>query len=336
MVAPFIVPVTVSEIPDKPTALVHRYSFNETDGTTVTDSVGGQNGTVEGADGVFTGTHLTTPGGAEGSGAAYVDLPNGLISALPKAVTFELWASRTSTADWERFFDFGSGINGEDVTGNGQTYFILTPQNGNTGTVHVAYTTSSFGGETTRLNPTEVIDPIGDVERHYVVTYDSEVGITKLYIDGVLVGEQMSELAGEDLANLDDVNNWLGRSQWGNPRIGANYNEFRIHSGIMNLEGVAASFAAGPDAGIVVPSPDEVVVQSVAYNADAPSVTIVIETEVDKAYIVEYSDSLTEDSWTAAPEGSFTATATTTTYTDASITTETGVRFYRVRVVDAP
>jgi hypothetical protein len=52
---------------------------------------------------------------------------------------------------------------------------------------------------------------------------------------------------------LNDVNNWLGRSQWADPMFAGSYNEFRIWEGGLTADQVAANYAAGPNK---VPSPE--------------------------------------------------------------------------------
>ena len=96
--------------------LVHRWSFNNSAGsapagTSVTDSVGTANGEVVGLDAAFDGTSLLLPGSTNGNQtpsniAAYVDLPNGLISSKTH-LSVEVWATPVSIKNWQRLFDFG-------------------------------------------------------------------------------------------------------------------------------------------------------------------------------------------------------------------------------------
>ena len=51
---------------------------------------------------------------------------------------------------------------------------------------------------------------------------------------------------------INDVNNWLGRSQWDDTMFQGSYNEFRIWEGALSADQVAANLAAGPN---VVPAP---------------------------------------------------------------------------------
>jgi hypothetical protein len=55
------------------------------------------------------------------------------------------------------------------------------------------------------------------------------------------------------LSQIDDVNNWLGRSQFTpDPGFAGTYDEFRIYSAALTDAQIAASFAKGPD---MLPTP---------------------------------------------------------------------------------
>ena len=112
--------------------LVHRYSFDEAPGTTIAgDFYGGADGTLMGGAN-FTGGGDILFDGASG----YVNLPNGIISALNDA-TFEAWVTWSAGAgNWQRIFDFGNSLGGEDTSGVGSAYIFFTPRS--------AYNTSRF------------------------------------------------------------------------------------------------------------------------------------------------------------------------------------------------
>jgi glucuronoarabinoxylan endo-1,4-beta-xylanase len=115
-------------------ALSHRYSFSETSGSSVADSLGGAawNGSLPNG-GTFSGGQLTLASGSQ----QYVNLPAGIVSTLSN-FTIEAWVRLNSTANWNRIFDFGN---------NTTSYMFLTPQNGSTSKVRFAITTSGGGGE---------------------------------------------------------------------------------------------------------------------------------------------------------------------------------------------
>ncbi|MFT7515085.1 MAG: hypothetical protein ACI9QL_004312, partial [Candidatus Omnitrophota bacterium] len=81
-------------------------------------------------------------------------------------------------------------------------------------------------------------------ENHYVVVWNGVAGTSAVYINKQLVGTTVLNM---QLSELNDLNNWLGRSQWPDPYYNGSYNEFRIYQGAMTAFDVADSFDAGPD-----------------------------------------------------------------------------------------
>jgi hypothetical protein len=79
---------------------------------------------------------------------------------------------------------------------------------------------------------------------HFAVVYDFPRGVARLYVNGQRAG---TGAAVYPLSVVDDRNDWLGRSQWQDPYFNASLDEFRIYSGPLLDDDVAASFAAGPN-----------------------------------------------------------------------------------------
>jgi hypothetical protein len=229
---------TLTVRPTTPATLKHRYSFNETAGTTVTDSVGAKNGELVGT-GTFANGELTLDGDT-----GYVNLPNGLITALGADASFELWITQVNPAIWARIFDFGTSQEGEDLTGTGTDYLFLTPRMGD----GFPRFEANFpdGGVITALDPAPPGWLPGNQETHFVITWSSSGNTARLYMNGVLVA---SGTAAKPLSafNNTDVNNWLGKSQFNDPLWGGKFNEFRIYTGAMPPSQVQSSFAAGPN-----------------------------------------------------------------------------------------
>ena len=254
--------VNLAEIPEKPLSICHRYSFNEpagvADGLTVVDSEGGANGTVRGTGGVFDGDTLSIPGGESNSDGAYVDLPNGIISALPDAVTIEAYVTVNAADNFARIFDFGNNNSGEDGINRIQTnFFMLTPRAGNNPGNPSSELTESRTLFTNNGIGTDTPVTLGQ-RQHFVVTHDSEIGLRNIYLDGVLIGSGPSPFGASTLANFvvenemgelvaNDLNNWLGRSNATDPRLNGIYDDFRIWKGTMSPEQVAANAAGNPD-----------------------------------------------------------------------------------------
>lgn len=232
-------PVTLTVVSDTVT-LKHRYSFSEAAGTATTvDSVGGANGEVLGSASLADGR--LTLDGVDGS---YVNLPNGIITALGNNGTIEMWLSYNDGPVWTRAFDFGTREDGEDGGANGLDYLYFTPKNGD----GIARFQVNFpnGGDTAPLSHPGSM-PIGQ-EYHIAITYSSTGQTSRMFTNGVLVatGGALQPLSA---MNNNDNNNWLGRSQFpGDAFFPGKFNEFRIHQGAMTPAQVQASFGAGPDA----------------------------------------------------------------------------------------
>jgi hypothetical protein len=227
--------VAISGVPAQP-VLIHRYGFNDAPGsTTVKDSVGTADGTLNGT-GSFTNGQLNLPG-TDG----YVSLPGPIVSTLTN-ITLEAWVTWNGNRAWERIFDFGSNTGGPGQQGTGDTYLFLTPQ-ANSATLRFAITTNSGGAESPILNgPTALPD---GKESHVAVSYNLVAGVARLYLNGQRVAQG---IAGDPLSIIAEDNDWLGRSQYADPNFNGLFNEFRIYNGAMLDVDVAADFAAGPDA----------------------------------------------------------------------------------------
>lgn len=230
---------------------IHRYSFSETSGTSVPDSRGSAHGVIRGSGAVWDNGKLRLPGG-NSSSAAYVDLPNGLISGLTD-VTFEAWVSVDGSQTWSRIFDFGSSnfveVTGPGGGGEGRDYFFLGATRGNNTNqqrIELRNEDPAGGGISTADSNLPTI--LGN-EYHHVVTYDADGGAgqarMKYYRDGVLVAQTDTPT---QLNQINDVNNWLGRSNWtADSNLQGTFNEFRIYEVALEQDEVTDSRAFGPD-----------------------------------------------------------------------------------------
>jgi hypothetical protein len=255
----------------KPGALVNRYSFNEPQNSTnVSDSVGGRDGQlinlVTGATtNNFTGTgQLNLGGGAGGSTtAAYVNLPNGLVSGR-QSVTIESWLTwyGPASANWHRIFDFGRNLatNGpgdfveDQFNATGVSYMFLSPRSSTFGRPRFAIKQST-GTEFPDLDAPNAMTVSNQLQ--IVIVYDPLDGVVRLYLNGQRISTAPAFLP---LSGVEDRNNWLGRSQWsGDPFFNGLFNEFRIYDGALLDDDVQASFTAGPDSftGTIAPQPND-------------------------------------------------------------------------------
>lgn len=239
--------------------LVHRYSFSDAVGSTIAkDSVGTADGQIKGTDAAFDGAgQLTLPGAttsATDPPSGYVDLPNGIISALTNA-TFEAWVTWSSTATlaWQRIFDFGSSDQGEDISSGNGNYLFLCPAVNVSGSVRFAVRDPALDAEpgSEVLNSSASLPK--DVESYVAVVYNYGANVSTVYTNGLVAA---TGAAFTELKTITDVNNWLGRSQWNDGMFGGKFNEFRIWSGVLTPDQITAHMAAGPNTiPVVVPKP---------------------------------------------------------------------------------
>jgi hypothetical protein len=218
-------------------ALAHRYDFSGRWGrTNLADLAGSASGTVHGGAALTNSTTLYFDGSND-----YVDLPDGIISSLTE-VSVEAWVTGFSLNGkwWPRVFDFGSGMT---------NYMFLAPSvqqdnlSTNTQLIRFAFTTNRITAEFPRLTRKPwMMD--GHVT-HLTVTYSPAQNLSRLYVNGTLTD---SGPARYQLNNLEDTNNWLGRSQFpGDAYFHGLFDEFRIYRSVLEASQVAASYALGPD-----------------------------------------------------------------------------------------
>lgn len=119
-----------------------------------------------------------------------------------------------------------------------QEYIALIPQSGN-GTLRLAH---REGGTQTESVVDWTAAPAQNVEYHFAVVWDDAANVQRLYVDGVLIGTSTLAI---DLVDVEDVNNWLGRSQWNDPLFDGYHNEFRIYDRTITSADIAESYEAG-------------------------------------------------------------------------------------------
>jgi hypothetical protein len=205
------------------------------------------------------------------------------------SVTLEAWLRWNGGGPWQRIFDFGDNngpSEGQQGPG-GSSFLFLTPRTYNapsvappqTSKLRVAYKRPGVQeGETILDGPLTLPSGTDDVT-HVAVVIDGTLKRMSLYVGGVLqqgtayfrnVGSPsytamqgvydwsapVTTTSGAvelppaiDLSVVNDINNWLGRSQFqDDDELGATLYEFRIYSTALSPELVAISFRAGPDA----------------------------------------------------------------------------------------
>lgn len=222
--------------------LLHRYSFNGA-GNVISDSVGGAHGMIIGTALNGDGT-LSLMGGAD---SPYVSLPDHLVSRIGNSATFEVWVawSDPGVGAWQRIFDFGNSDGGDGRQGNGLSYLFLTPENNHSQGLRCAFSLDGMSGETIVDDPDGAL-PAGTTQ-HLAVVVDGVAHTISVFKNGVLAG-QATFADTDSLSALNDVNVWLGRSQYvGDPGFAGLFSEFRVYGVARTADQISASFTAGPD-----------------------------------------------------------------------------------------
>ncbi|WP_428308103.1 LamG-like jellyroll fold domain-containing protein [Lacipirellula sp.] len=300
-------------------ALKHLYTFN--DGT-VTDSVGGANGTLE-AGAVVVAGQLTLSGSGQ-----FANLPAATIgiNAYTKT-TLELWVNAAPASNNQftmaaAFGRHGNAGAGEDAN-LGYDYIMVQPTRGGGELFSRVAITDGTYSEETGVNGSILA---GTGQKYLAVTIDSAgVDNTTLsyYINGALIGTANGT---DDLADVGNAVAYLGKSVYANdPYFTGSINEFRIHDTILTPAQIAASSTAGP-AGLAGPT--------LTINRDTGAVTLSNQQAAIQVFsysITSASGGLNPASWTtvaghfdSAGNGSFDSNDvwSTTALTKTAITEE--------------
>ncbi|QJE98925.1 PQQ-dependent sugar dehydrogenase [Luteolibacter luteus] len=259
-------------------SVTHRWKFNDTPAgslshlTIIPDVITGAPGQIVGNGATRTGTALTLPGTSGGDNAAnaisaYLDLPNGIVSSKTN-LTLEIWATIHSGKNWQRLFDFGR----MNISGNGAAG-ELTPSSvapGGTNSSDNLMLAVQRGGDINTQQLTARLDGGGEIQSqtgiattlntqyHYVITFQSGVGANPgtggrltWYRNGVQAGFLDTNFK---LNQVEDVNNWLGRSMWSNDsNSNISYNDVRIYDYALSPAQITANTSAGPDGAFPAP-----------------------------------------------------------------------------------
>jgi hypothetical protein len=222
--------------------LKHHYTFNQSAGPTVIDTVGDKHGALVGGASFNSGKLVLN--GSDG----YVNLPNNLVTGFT-SITIEAWVQDEGSGGWGRIFDFGNSAGGEDFpigsAGNGGSQYMFLAFPSGFGNLRGAYTVLG-GGAAEQVIEWVGNRPPANVFHHIVWTSSDSADTGRLYVNGAKVAENNNVLL-TPAALGPTVNNWLGRAQFNDPLFRGQFDEFSIYDGAMSPSQVAARNAAGPD-----------------------------------------------------------------------------------------
>jgi DUF1680 family protein len=171
-----------------------------------------------------------------GGDGQYVSMPAGIVGGLAD-FTVACWVNPGAITAWSRIFDFGTGTTDYMFlavdTGSGPRFSITTSGAG--GEQQVNYGTRLSAGKWT----------------HVAVTLSEKTAT--LYVNGSAVASNASvTLTPASLGATG--NNWIGRSQFGDPDLNAAVDEFQIYSRALSaaeVKSLTASAGGSPGGGDV-------------------------------------------------------------------------------------
>lgn len=223
----------------QPKALVHRYSFDDAVGsTTAIDSVGGPawNGSLPNS-GTFGSSRLALAASAR----QYLQLPAGILSNYP-AVTIEAWVSFPTQLPVNCFFYGFGNTNGS----SGTSYIFCAPRAG-----RIAITAGDWSGE---QNAYSGVDFSYHTNLHFVAVYNPPAGYIAIYTNGVLAG--INNAVTVPFTSVNNFYSYIARSLYsGDPYPDLSLDEFRIYSGALYSDEIAATEALGPTQVLSTASP---------------------------------------------------------------------------------
>lgn len=229
--------------------------------------------TIRGLGATLDGTRVVLPGTTTSASpnstiSAYLDLPNGLVSSKT-SITVEIWASPISIRNWQPLFEFGrfdtagDGLGaagewtGNAVGGPGSTQGsdLLGCSMNQAMNLNSQFQVVMINGGFQSAITSNLTTSLGTTY-HYVITAQSNGAgtTTAWYRNGVLIDSGSTPFP---LSSIEDVNNWLGRSQWSaNSTSNVAYDEVRLYDHAFTPAEAAQSFATGADPAPPATQPD--------------------------------------------------------------------------------
>lgn len=225
--------ITVNAIPP---GMTHRWPFNADFNDLLGSVPANPHGTVS-LDGLGNAV-LDGGGAANGTTGSYIELPANVLLGY-SSIALEAWYTDASgdgtgvNRNWSRLWDFGSGP--------GNNLFLTPFVGGEVDTMRLSLNTNNAGEWTINC-----VRPLTNVEHHVVFILDSTNRLATFWVDGQLAGYNRHFLTRpRDLG--PNPNDWLGRSQYGDPLFAGLIDEFRIYNGTIDPLQVGIDYVTGPN-----------------------------------------------------------------------------------------
>jgi hypothetical protein len=134
-----------------------------------------------------------------------------------------------SFAGFQRIFDFGDSIAGLGQGASGRSYLAMVPTSNFANGTNLGAEVAAPGFPTLSLGSTK---DMADGLTYQVALVFSSGHRVELYRDGELLISAPTDVS---LSNMNDVNNWLGRSQWMKDHgFHGTYDELRMYNVALN------------------------------------------------------------------------------------------------------
>lgn len=216
---------------DISSGLILHYTFDNITGTNIQDeSATGNNGILQGnaiAVSGFSGDGIIC-----NSKSDYILAPDNINAGLT-SFTFSTWVKFTSLLNATRFFDWGSGVNGDN------NFLSFIPSfNGDNQYMTLRYRPSS--GTSYNVTSTERC-PVG-TWAHVAVTYNwnGSSGTATIYLNGSAVGSKsgLPYNIGSSLGNTSD--NYFGYSRWPQDSNGlkGTFDDLRVYNRALSADDI--------------------------------------------------------------------------------------------------
>ena len=223
----------------------HQWSFTNT----LADSIGGSTAQIvpggSANPAVLGATYVQMAGGAKDT-SDYVLLGTNLLKGTSTPITIELWATQNTTQNWSRIFDFHASTSEKLymswTTGTDLNTDRVEWGDANGENVLVDSTNAPYS-LLTKFHIVMVVEPGAGADGTTRVTW---------YSAPAAAGTDLGPAQGtfdttNNLVNLDDVNDTLGRSPYGDNAPSATYDEVRIWNGALAPWLREALHDQGPD-----------------------------------------------------------------------------------------
>jgi alpha-L-arabinofuranosidase len=279
------------QVVDVPTALVHRYSFN--DGT-ANDSVGSANGTLVGNATISGGQLVLSNTTSVAPATNYLQLPAGILTnsingtSNDPAVTVEAWATiKAGQYTWANLFDFGN----RDTSGQSEYDIHVCVHASDNSTIAGISDSDNANVDYQYIDLGSGSSLDGSTNVHITAVFNPPAGYMAIYLNGVLAGADYNVTI--PMSGVQAVRNIIGADNWPDPGMQGTIDEFRIYNGALTANEIAATQVLGPNQLLSAASP--------AISASAAGGSLTLSWPVASAdYTVLTTTNLAAGNWMAA------------------------------------